>query len=673
MATPRSPDVDRRVTWRALLIGLLLALALGVLNCWIATVANVHFLGGVQMPFGSIFALFALTIAVQWPLRLLHRHWPAFARVVPPYSVVELLTIYCMSLLAALVSTPGTHNIFLTLGPSLFYFATNENQWANLFYQHVPVWFAPGWDGTTYKHEVVDKLFLGQITAGQIPWHAWTMMLTAWSIMLLLSYSLLFFLSLALRRQWTAHEALSFPLLQVPMQMVEFDHAHAGIHEARFWSNKGMWLGFALAAFANSLRGLNAHFPDWPRIPIQESQPITFTEHPWNVIGTLGGEIHLGGIGLAYLLPREISFSFWLFFLLTKFELVLCTILGFPELVLQRDTYQGQPVFITFQGIGGWVAMGAILLWTARGSLGKMCREALRQNRSEDGDPFSPRFIVIGFLVSFIALMGWCLFSGLSLKIALAFLGIYLLASLVLTRFVVETGYVFSQLTFSSLEWITTAIFGTTAIGASDLTRLTFVNTTLLRDARTNIMPGFMHTMKIAQELHLDRRQHRRLLLGVLAATALTLLVTLVVTLLTLYSAGTLSVYHFYKDGPQGVFRGTAQILKEKPELQPNNIAWMGVGATLVCAMAFARSRFMWFPLHPMGFLLASGGSMGRWWFPYFAGWLIKSIVMKYGGSDAYRAARPFMLGLILGNIAAMVFWMLIGLHSGVQVPWWPA
>ena len=60
---------ERSVTARALLLGVLLSASLAWLNCWVATVYNVHFLGGVQMRFGSVFVLLILVLAVQLPLR----------------------------------------------------------------------------------------------------------------------------------------------------------------------------------------------------------------------------------------------------------------------------------------------------------------------------------------------------------------------------------------------------------------------------------------------------------------------------------------------------------------------------------------------------------------------------------------------------------------------------
>lgn len=664
---------DRRVTLRALTLGLVLSAGLAALNCWMATVANVHFLGGVQMPFGSIFALLFIILAMQLPLRSLQKRSCGVIHFIPPFSAVELLTIYCMLIFAAMVSTPGTHNMFLTFGPSLFYFSTRENGWADLFYQYVPPWFAPGWDGQTYQQEVIEPLFLGNITPANIPWHAWSLMLIAWTTLLLLSYALLFFVALMFRKQWTEHEALSFPLLQVPMQMAEVEQAGNRYHEAPFWSNRGMWLGFCIAGVLHFLKGMNAHYPDWPKFPIQEAVQMNFTEHPWNSIGSIGAEVHLGGIGLAYLLPREISFSFWFFFLFQKLQMVLCTTLGFPELVFRKDTFQGQPTFLTFQSIGGWVAMAIILLWAGRSYLYRLCREAFGRNRVGEGEPFSPRFIIFGFIFTFVALTAWCGFSGISIWFALSFVGIYIVTSLVLTRIVAESGFVFSQLTFSPLEWMTSGMFGAAAIGAADLTRASFLNAVFMRDARANVMPAFLHTLKVAYELKLDRRELRRLIAGVAAAIIITLIVTIYVSVTQIYGRGALGVYDFYRLGPVNVLKGTATMLTEQPTVRADNIAWMVAGAVVVWLTSFAHSRLLWFPLHPIGFLMATGGPMSRWWFSYFVGWIIKTVIMKYGGSDTYRLARPFMIGLILGNLSSMVLWMLIGLRSNVQIPYWPA
>ena len=51
--------------------------------------------------------------------------------------------------------------------------------------------------------------------------------------------------------------------------------------------------------------------------------------------------------------------------------------------------------------------------------------------------------------------------------------------------------------------------------------------------------------------------------------------------------------------------------------------------------------------------------------FSVFIVWLVKAVLMRYGGPRVLRAARPFFLGLILGQFAAVAFWLLIDWLAG--------
>ncbi len=670
-----APETRRpaRVSARALGFGLLLAAAMAWLNCWVETLYNVHFLGGIQMPFGAVFVLLFLVLFLNVPLQLLHRFMPVSRRLLPPFSAAELLTIYAMTLFATLLSTAGTDNFFLTVGPALFYYSSRENGWADLFYRYIPRHFAPGWDGATYQREIIDPLYLGGLTFDQIPWHAWAVMLIAWSIFLLLIYATLFFTSLLLRRQWIENEALSFPLLQLPFAMVEIESGQtppSGV----FWRDRGMWIGFAIAAFFHGLRGLSSYYPEWPNPPL--SLKFEFTELPWNAAGIVNAEWYFGAVGIAYLLTREVSFSFWFFFLLFKFQLVAATMSGFPTLSMPKDSYMGRPTFITFQSAGGWIAMGALLLWPIRHHVAALAREAVGRSQPapDSTEPFGARFVLGGLILSLAGVLGWSLFAGISWWVALPFFAIYLVASVVIARLVVEGGLLFPQLTFSPTEWMTTTLFGASTMGAANLTKLAFLQPMLMSDMRTNLLPGFLHTFKIAHALELERRDVRRLTGGVIAAILVAVAVTLATSLAALYSKGGLAGYAWFATlGPQSVFNGTATAINGGQSFDWVSASWMGAGAGAVWAMVLMRARFLWFPLHPLGFLVASGYPMQRLWFSFFVGWLAKTLMLRFSGGDGMAKLRPFMIGLILGNVCAMMFWMLLGFRSGQQIPYWPA
>jgi hypothetical protein len=50
--------------------------------------------------------------------------------------------------------------------------------------------------------------------------------------------------------------------------------------------------------------------------------------------------------------------------------------------------------------------------------------------------------------------------------------------------------------------------------------------------------------------------------------------------------------------------------------------------------MMLARSRFLWFPLHPLGLLMSLTYPMNTLWFSIFLGWGCKVMITRFGGTD---------------------------------------
>ena len=86
----------------------------------------------------------------------------------------------------------------------------------------------------------------------------------------------------------------------------------------------------------------------------------------------------------------------------------------------------------------------------------------------------------------------------------------------------------------------------------------------------------------------------------------------------------------------------------------------MAVGGLLTLGMVVARSRLAGFPLHPIGLVMCVPFAMHSMWLSIFLGWMIKSIITRFGGADGYRKAIPFFLGLALGDFVMIVFWICI-------------
>ncbi len=676
--TPSSPaPVSREgrvVSARAVALGLVLSVLGAALNAWMVTIANVGSIGGVQLPLGAVFALAVLILGINWPLHALNQRG---FRLVAPLSRAEMATIYTMLLAATILSTSGTLDFFVTLGPGLFYFSTRENGWADTFYRFLPRHYAPGWDGHVFQREVIDAFYVGGLSRSQIPWHAWTLMLLSWGVLLGLVTGAFFFLSLLLRRQWIENESLTFPLLELPLQMVDSSDERP-THSA-FWTNRALWMGVVLAFGVHFLRGMNHYFPDWPIVPGFHGPgvDVEFTEMPFLVLGKMGINILLGAVGVAYLLSREVSFSMWFCFFLVKAQLVLAQMSGYPPSNLPKDLYLGRPTFITHQSIGGWAMMAAMLLWTARGHVGNMARAALRPRSASallSNEPFAPRVVMGGLALCALGTLGWCVYAGINPLLALLFFALYGAMSVVLARLVLEAGMIFPQFTFSSFDVLTGLAPGAGAMGGANLTRLSFLQTSLFGDARSNSLPVFLTALKLAHAQGLDGRNTRRLMGAALLAALTAMAVCVLVDICALYSHGALASYSWFtKDGPQSTFSGVASLLRGDSAPNAGNWAWFAVGAFVVWAMLFLRTRFLWFPLHPLGYIVASGYAIGPLYTSFFIGWLLKVVMVKYGGHDRAQALKPFMIGLILGNACAMMLWIAIGTFAGSYIQYFPA
>ncbi len=83
--------------------------------------------------------------------------------------------------------------------------------------------------------------------------------------------------------------------------------------------------------------------------------------------------------------------------------------------------------------------------------------------------------------------------------------------------------------------------------------------------------------------------------------------------------------------------------------------------------LTWLRQRFLWWPLHPLGYPMASTFAMRNMWFSVLVAWAAKSLVLRYGGVPVYERSRPFFLGLILGDFFNIAFWLVVEAFTGVQ------
>jgi hypothetical protein len=92
---------------------------------------------------------------------------------------------------------------------------------------------------------------------------------------------------------------------------------------------------------------------------------------------------------------------------------------------------------------------------------------------------------------------------------------------------------------------------------------------------------------------------------------------------------------------------------------------WAGVGAVLMGLLVFAQRTFFWWPLHPVGVIMSTPHLVRVAWFPIMITWLTKVCILKFGGHRAYRKARSFAIGAVVGMFAAAGFWAVLDTLTG--------
>jgi hypothetical protein len=74
------------------------------------------------------------------------------------------------------------------------------------------------------------------------------------------------------------------------------------------------------------------------------------------------------------------------------------------------------------------------------------------------------------------------------------------------------------------------------------------------------------------------------------------------------------------------------------------------VGFLLIFAVVGLRRLWPRSPLHPIGLILAGAWPVFEMWSSLMLGWLIKVLVLRYGGVLLYRRLKPVAVGIIVGD-----------------------
>lgn len=635
-----------RFTVRAVGLGTLLSVIISIAFPYALLAMHTAGMSSDYITAGAVF-LFFLVVGIANPLlRLVRRSWGL--------SSTELVIIYVMMLMASAIPTWGLTANLIPMLPALHYYATPENNWSELLHPYVAGWLVP-------TDELAIRYFFEGLPQGQpIPWGAWTVPLLAWCSFMIAIYLMMITITVILRRQWVDYDRLSFPLTQLPMEMVETGSRDDII--SPFLKNPLMWTGFAIPFVTLSTLGLNHYFPFIPELEF--SHNLFFQQ--------LGQSLHLfvsfTAMGLAYFLSLDVGMSIWLFHLLTKTQMGVENFVGY-SLPGPHELFTEGSLTVAHQGMGAMIALVVVGLWMSRRHLRDVINRALRRGKQiDDSDEIlSYRQAVIILGCASLYALTWLVATGIPLLVALVFLLVAFAIFYGLSRIIAEGGLGFARAQMTAQPFVINSL-GTGLVGGAGIVSLA-MSYGWAGDLRTMVMASSMNGQKIADA---GRVRRRPLFWAMMLAIVVSLAGSMWVMIWMGYKYGGINLHWwFYNRLGQLIFDDAAQKIANPigPLVDMSIVGprylFVGIGSGVMAGLMYLRHRFLWWPVHYLGFPISATYMISSTWFSILIGWTLKALILKYGGVPLFRRLRPFFLGLILGQISCSGFWTLIDYFTG--------
>jgi hypothetical protein len=186
-----------------------------------------------------------------------------------------------------------------------------------------------------------------------------------------------------IRKQWVERERLTFRILETPLAMAE--EPESGYSLNSFFRNKMTWIGFSIPILIQLSVGMHHYFPNFPSFKIMHIRlDRYFTEKPWNAVGYFHISVMYSIIGIAYMVPADVSLSCWFFYLLRKAENVFAAVMGWRG--GKAGGFLASFPDVNNQAVGAFFALFFLSLWMMRQHLWKALKDAFSRNNVTSSD-----------------------------------------------------------------------------------------------------------------------------------------------------------------------------------------------------------------------------------------------------------------------------------------------
>lgn len=646
--------------WHALITGAILVVLCSALTPYNNIKIQNSPLSGGHFPLFSLAVLLLLLVVVNPVLGLFKKGW-RFRRH-------ELLLIWSMTTIGSGIAFTGLMRTFIINITTPRWFGTVAGETGKLLLPILPQALFPA------NPEVIKAVYNGldggiDMSWGevllQISWWDWMTPLVWWGLFVFLVYMVIIGMVGLFSHQWIENEKMNFPLLRVTEILAEESDQERLV---QFFTQKFFIIGFSIPLLLHLFNGLHTYFPQVPQIPtLILAQPYIPKE------GLLSGfykakiYIYPAFIGFAFLASKQISFSLWACFIAGGLFPGLMQMAGWrlPAAALGTTFGPGLSRVEEMQMVGAFLIFFLFIVWLGRQHLIRIVRSVLR--RGEESEELHgllmPKPALFSATMGFLGLMAWSALFGMSLLPTLLFLMVCFMFQLVASRLICQGGLPYFTLALAPSDGFlafldTRFITPLTLFMGAVVQKMTFV------DLRESLMPSMFHASKLSS----GSEPRSRFFAAMILSIVLALIVSFVAMLALCYKFGVATLPDDWAvETTRRVHENVAQLLAHPEEPKEWSMIFTAIGAGIMLLLVMGYHHFIWWPLHPIGYLTAYSSAMQVLWFGFFVGWLCNVLVLRYGGVNLFREARSLFIGLVVGDLVMAVVWLVVGLFASIS------
>lgn len=570
----------------------------------------------------------------------------------------EVLVIFTFAFIAAIMGTSDLLEWVFSVMVVPYYLATPENRWIDDVWPHLKQWWI-----IQGPSEELRWAFVGAPTGESIPWHIWAVPLFWWGTFVGALVFASICLASILRKQWADNERLPFPLVQVPLDIMS--NPGGKWHLPEMLRKRAFWIGAGIPLFVILFNIINYFSLQWPQIPLFREFIIPLGPG----LPSLFIKFNMYVIGFAYMVNTNILFSAWFWYLIVMAEQGIYTRVGY-SLGAADDLYSARDAITSWQGEGALFVFVFVSLWMARRHLLFVFRVFIGREKTNDEHELLPyRWAVPGFLAAAFYMGAFLVHAGMSVPMAAVFVFGGFVTWLGIARIISQTGLVYMDNPLTP-QMLTFHAFGTVGVPAAQLVGMV-ATYALVVNGRGPLLPSIFQMAWLGGKIG---RSGRKMLTVLLIGFTGAFVIGSAYFIYISYAHGstTFLSWAYPRHGEQ-VYDAIITKMQARQAIDFARWTIFGIGAAVMAVLTWVQYRFPGWPIHPIGFPIAA--NIDNMFFPVFLTWLIKSILLRVGGVQAYERARPVFLGLIVGYslgvlISFFVDWMYFP-GAGHQIHSW--